>query len=111
MTRPLTTWYFRILATSAALCIMVISAAGSFLNALFAGANTVSACIELRSPPSPAIFTSEANVVSSGLCAAAVRTGSMLMAWKLPIPVLGTIPQSDPNTAGSVMGCERADIG
>jgi hypothetical protein len=33
-----------------------------------------------------------------------VTTGSMLMPWKLPMPVAGTIPQSDPNRADSVMG-------
>ncbi len=83
---------------------MVIAEAGSLANAVLAGAKTVMACIELRSAVSPAVLTSPAKVVSSGLCEAAVTTGSMLMAWKLPMPVAGTIPQSEPNCADSVMG-------
>src|SRR5258708_15553003 len=104
VTWPLTTWYLRILASSAVLCIMVIAEAGSLANAVLAGAKTVMACIELRSAVSPAVLTSPAKVVSSGLCEAAVTTGSMAMPWKLPMPVAGTIPQSDPNRADSAMG-------
>src|SRR6516165_4947710 len=103
VTWPLTTWYLRILASSAWLCIMVIEDAGSWLNAVLAGAKTVTACIELSPAVSPAVLMSLARVVSSGLCEAAVTTGSMLMPWKLPMPVAGTIPQSDPNRADSAM--------
>src|SRR6516162_3690551 len=104
-------WYLRILASSAGLCIMSISLAGSFANALLAGANTVKACMELRLPVSPAILTSAAKDVSSGLCLAAVTTGAMLMPWKLPIPVAGTIPQSDPNLGVPAMGGGCGGIG
>src|SRR5215471_21375110 len=103
VTWPLTTWYLRILVSSAGLCIMVIDDAGSLLNAVLAGAKTVTACMVLRSAVSPAVLMSLARVVSSGLCEAAVATGSMLIPWKLPMPVAGTIPQSDPNRAVSAM--------
>src|SRR6266702_4629329 len=99
-------WYLRILASSLLPCIMLISPAGSFLNALLAGANTVKACMVLRSPVSPAALTSAAKDVSSGLCVAAVTTGSMAMLWKLPMPVAGTIPQSAPNLAAMAAECE-----
>src|SRR5262249_36546032 len=99
-------WYLRTLVSSALLCIMLISACGILLKALLAGANTVKECIELRSLTRPAALTLAANEVSSGLCDAAVTTGSMAMPWKLPIPVAGTMPQSGPNLADSVMGCE-----
>src|SRR6266516_3799581 len=99
----LTTWYLRILVSSALLCIMVIAEAGSLVNAALAGANMVMAYIVLRSAVSPAVLASAARVVSSGLWAAAVAAGSMAMAWRLPMPVAGTMPQSDPNTAVPAM--------
>ena len=85
---------------------MLISACGSSLKALSAGANTVKECIELRSLTRPATLMSAANEVSSGLCDAAVTTGSTAIPWKLPIPVAGTHPESGPNLADSVMACE-----
>src|SRR5215831_12215836 len=85
---------------------MLISDPDSLLNALLAGANTVTARMESSSPVSPAALTSAANEVSSGLWAAAVTTGSVLMPWKLPMPAAGTIPHSGPNAAGSAMACE-----
>src|SRR5258708_8362437 len=83
---------------------MVMSEAGSLAKAVLAGAKTVMACIVLRSGVSPAVLMSAASLVSSGLWEAAVTTGSMLMAWKLPMPVAGTLPHSDPNCADSVIG-------
>src|SRR5215467_3341435 len=63
----------------------------------------VLACIELRSAASPAALMSLAKLVRSGLWEAAVTAGSMLMPWKLPMPVAGTMPQSDPNRAVSAI--------
>src|SRR6516165_12534559 len=71
VTRPVTMWYLRILASSAWLSTMFISVCDSLLKALLAGTNAVKECIELRSLARPAALTSAANEVSSGLCAAA----------------------------------------
>ena len=79
------------------LCIIVISVVGSLVNAILAGANTVMGCIVLSPAVSPAVLRSLARVVSSGLWDAAVTTGSMDMPWRLPMPVAGIMPQSDPN--------------
>src|SRR5437763_3169438 len=85
---------------------MFICAAGILRKALFAGAKMVRACMEARSPARPAVLTSDANVLSSGLCDAAVTTESMLMLCRLPMPLLGIMPQSGPNAADSAIGCE-----
>src|SRR5215831_16182445 len=86
---------------------MVIADPCSILNAVSDGANTVSACIECRSPVKPAVLMSVARVASSGLCDAAVTTLSIDMACRLPMPEAGIIPQSEPNAADSCIGeCE-----
>src|SRR5215831_13487560 len=104
---PLTTWYFKILASSAVLLIMLISCAVSFLKASLSGAKTVMVLAELRVPASPAFVTSAASVVVSGLWLAAVTTGSMAIPCMLPMPVAGIMPQSAPTVAaGSVIDAE-----
>ena len=45
---------------------------------------------------SPALCTSAARVVISGLWLAAVTTGSVIMPCMLPIPAAGIMPQSVP---------------
>src|SRR5713226_2763180 len=105
--RPLTTWYFRILASSAMLLIMLMSCAVSFLKAALSGAKTVMFLAALRVPVSPAFFTSAASVVISGLWLAAVTTGSVAIPCMLPIPAAGIIPQSVPTVAAdSVIDAE-----
>src|SRR5215831_14461171 len=104
---PLTTWYFKILASSAVLLIMLISCAVSFLKASLSGAKTVMVLAELRVPASPAFITSAASVVISGLWLAAVTTGSMAIPCMLPMPDAGIMPQSVPTVAaGSVIDAE-----
>src|SRR5215472_13031715 len=83
---------------------MVISEPCSLAKAALSGAKIVMARIELSSVVSLAVAASPANVVSSGLCAAAVTAGSILMPCKLPMPDAGIMPQSDPNTAASAIG-------
>src|SRR5207245_4085304 len=93
---PATTWYFRILASSAVLLIMVMSCAVRFLKAALSGANTVMLLIESSVLVSPALLTSAASVVVSGLWLAAVTPGSVIMPCMLPIPGAGIMPQSVP---------------
>lgn len=62
-------------------------------------AKTVMLLIELSDEVSPAVFTSAASVVSSGLCEAAVTTGSVIIPCRLPMPLAGTMTQSGPKVA------------
>jgi hypothetical protein len=47
----------------------------------------------------PALPTAVTRVESTGLCDAAVATGSVAIPSKLPGPSFGTAAQADPNTA------------
>src|SRR5689334_22415073 len=89
---------------------MFICAAGTLRKALFAGAKMVRACMEVRSEARPAVLTSDANVLSSGLWDAAVTTESMLMLCRLPMPLLGIMPQPGPKAAVPAIGCELACV-
>src|SRR3954462_3522715 len=84
-------------------------AAGIFLNASLVGANTVNADAELSESTRPACLTAVTNVDSSGLPEAAVATGTIAMAWKLPLfdASVGTAAQPAPKfTVVSMAGAD-----
>src|SRR5690348_9414474 len=71
--------------------------AGILANASLVGANTVMAGALLSVSTRPAFVTAVTSVDSAGFCEAAVATGSLAMAARLPGPLAGTPAQAGPN--------------
>src|ERR687890_437541 len=81
---------------------------GIFANASLVGANTVTFGALLRVSTRPAFVTAVTSVDRAGFCAAAVATGWLAMAARLPGPLAGTPAQAGPNGAVLAAGAEVA---
>src|SRR3954452_8432014 len=111
--RPGTTWYVstvvrRPFGSFIAASSVALSRAA---NASLVGAKTVMSSVVLRVSPRPAAVTAVTSVERAGLFDAAVATGSWAMPLKLPLPVVGTPAQAEPNGASADMDSGAMDSG